>query len=769
MKSRPIHENPFIHLAVLLALTLIMFCDVLFAPDVVVSMFGADLSHQFVHWREFGFRELKNGNFPLWNPHIFSGAPYFSGFQSAMLYPPNYIHLVLPFAAAVNFLVALHVFMMGAFMYACAYRTGLHAAACLFSAVAMMFSGAFFLHIMPGHLSNLSAMVWAPLIFLAIDGIIENPSRGWILLGVFAVAMQIFAGHPQYVFYTAVAAAIYAGLKLVRRPQRLRAAGELALVAAGAFGISAVQLISGMDALAEGIRGQGLSFAFASSYSLPPENFLLLVSPFLFGNMTLFPYWGQLYFWEMCPFIGAAGLTLAAYGLLYGRPDVKKISVTMFAVLAILALGSHTPLFSLLYHWVPGFDKFRGMSKFIFPATLFLVLLAGAGLDGLIRSGAAPGRFANSVLAAGVILGGAALALFLTPPEKLGVWNNLAAFLRDHRLSQAGLLIEDPFLLQRAAAFASGWLSVTAVVLALFYLLLRLLPRRKKAVYAVVALAAVELFVVMRISRPVFDIRMTAHPQLERIRSERPGDYRILNLIDPNAAMSAGLREIWGYDPGVQGRYGRMLFFSQGLDPDAASQNLNFSRFHPILSMLRCRYYLFESGGKKQIAERPVTAEHIQAVGAWETISCRDAIFARMDGTGFDPRKTVFLETDPFPGSVIKPMSRGKCSIIENSTDHFAIEADTDGHSILLITDSYSRHWKARPLSGSAQDRYQVQPANYALIGIPMNPGKHRIRLEYSPDSFHAGKWISLFSLAVFGYFLASFIFAWKRERRNEP
>ena len=74
-------------------------------------------------------------------------------------------------------------------------------------------------------------------------------------------------------------------------------------------------------------------------------------------------------------------------------------------VLMLLALGAHTPLFRLLYDWVPGFARFRGMSKFTWQAELFLVVLAAGGLDRLLRARQVDGRFVAGVfVAVGVLL-----------------------------------------------------------------------------------------------------------------------------------------------------------------------------------------------------------------------------------------------------------------------------------------------------------------------------------------------------------------------------
>ena len=111
MKSR---RSTIFSLILLLALALAMFADLLFAGGTrVLGYPGSDMFLQYFAWREFGFRELAKGNLALWNPHIFSGAPYFGGMQGALLYPPNWLFLVLPTAVAINWTVALHVFALG--------------------------------------------------------------------------------------------------------------------------------------------------------------------------------------------------------------------------------------------------------------------------------------------------------------------------------------------------------------------------------------------------------------------------------------------------------------------------------------------------------------------------------------------------------------------------------------------------------------------------------------------------------------------------------
>src|SRR6266480_7489491 len=207
MRSR---RSKLISGALLIALVVAMFGDLLISGGTrVLGHPMTDLYLQFLPWRDFGFHELATGNLALWNPYIFGGAPYFGAMQAALLYPPNWLFLVLPLAQAVNWTTALHVFAIGAFTFAWMRVRGLRVEASFLAGVLVMFCGAHFLHIFVGHLPHLLVMTWVPLIFCSIDAIFSTRNPRWCFVAMFAVAMQVFAGFPQHLYYAAIIAGFY--------------------------------------------------------------------------------------------------------------------------------------------------------------------------------------------------------------------------------------------------------------------------------------------------------------------------------------------------------------------------------------------------------------------------------------------------------------------------------------------------------------------------------------------------------------------------------
>jgi hypothetical protein len=86
--------------------------------------------------------------------------------------------------------------------------------------------------------------------------------------------------------------------------------------------------------------------------------------------------------WEVSIFIGITALLLAGYALTRRDPR-RRFALVVIVTSLLLALGYHTPLFKLLYYYLPGFNTFRVTAKFTVPAVLFLAMLAGLGLDQL--------------------------------------------------------------------------------------------------------------------------------------------------------------------------------------------------------------------------------------------------------------------------------------------------------------------------------------------------------------------------------------------------
>jgi len=720
---------------------LVLVLTFLLPGDLFLSAPGTDLAGQFVAWRAFAADSIRAGHFPLWNPYAYAGQPFLGDFQSAELYPPNIIFLFLPLPRACNLSFLLHLLILAWGVAYWGLRRGWHPLACALAGFTAALSGPVFPHLYGGHLSNLSSLAWAPWILAFLENAWRGPARRPLLLAAAGACLQLLGGHVQYFFYTAVAAGVSALVCSVGEPSvRRRALPMVAAVYLGTAALSAAQLLPGLAAVSESVRQGKLDFGFVSMFSFPPENLLTLFAPWFFGGMTAESYWGRAYLWEVSVFIGVAGVVLAAFAVndREHRRAARRDLATA-ALLLLLAFGAHTPLLRFLYDYVPGFGLFRSLTKFTFPAMLFVVLALGAGADALLR-----GRIERKIFARGVLVTGAlvvAAGIILSwKPEMIAGLRSFISNSSESYLGRPGWPPAPPLSMLGGAA---GHSLLLAGGLALI-IGASLLGATRRAAWRWVPLVILPIEMLSF----AWGSLGTAHwsdvvPEiLMGYVAANPGDYRVFDVDRANNGYLLGAPDIWGNDPTVLKRYAQFITFTQGKDPDRATQYASFQFLPQIFSLLRLRFVFLHDGPHYQATVRPGALPHALLVPDCQVLPDRDAIFAALTKPGFDPQQTVFLESEPSPRP--QPSTTpGTVAVTAQTSDSLTIEADTPTPAILLITDLYSRDWRARPLAGSAQTHYDILPGDYILRAIPLAAGHHNIAVEYDPPSFRVGLMVS--------------------------
>ena len=92
----------------------------------------------------------------------------------------------------------------------------------------------------------------------------------------------------------------------------------LAGIPAIAFGIAAVQVFPLAELGLFSFRGTGVTYQFATSYSMPLQNLVNLVFPYFFRYTNRF-YWSLWSEWETTIYVGVAPLALAAVAVIFVR------------------------------------------------------------------------------------------------------------------------------------------------------------------------------------------------------------------------------------------------------------------------------------------------------------------------------------------------------------------------------------------------------------------------------------------------------------------
>ena len=125
------------------------------------AMMSYDLYVYFFPAKHLIRQAFLRGEWPLWNPDIFFGAPFLANIQMAVLYPPDLIFLWPTFARAVVASQWFHLIAGGAgFLWLARWGWGLGPWGATLGAIAFAGSGFFGAHM--GHLNQVHASTWLP-------------------------------------------------------------------------------------------------------------------------------------------------------------------------------------------------------------------------------------------------------------------------------------------------------------------------------------------------------------------------------------------------------------------------------------------------------------------------------------------------------------------------------------------------------------------------------------------------------------------------------
>lgn len=346
---------------------------------------SADYSDLLIsHWPNahfLGTEIASRGEIPLWNPLILSGAPLIADPLFSVWYPPSWLTLVLPPTVAFNLLFILHISWAGFGVYQLLRKEGASRAGALLAGIAFGGMPKLIGHVTLGHIGLVSAVAWTPWLLLAIREWLEHTfdedrlhyQCAAISGGMIALT---FLADPRWLIPASAITLFYAGYliwqnswtsKLTKKPFPL----ALSIFCLAALGVSSGLSLPLTEFLTNSTRA-GIEPEVASEISLPLNNLIKLLVPDLGG-------WP-----ETLPFVGILVLGLAVSAI-FSRS--KGWAFWFFISLGslLLALGDQTPIYGLLVRIVPGLKFTRVPARFLFLCGLGLTVLAGLGLDSILK------------------------------------------------------------------------------------------------------------------------------------------------------------------------------------------------------------------------------------------------------------------------------------------------------------------------------------------------------------------------------------------------
>ena len=740
-------------LAFLLFITLAFFWPLIGAGQFIPQG-GGDLV-SFL-WPQYAFaaQSMRTGSMPLWNPQLYSGAPFLADNQAGALYPINLLaFLIFPTITyqALEGLVVFHIWLAGACLYvalriwpgprpnssfdsaslhsgcdSASLHSGCDSAplhsgcefsrvAALLGAIAFMFNDVFITHI--GNLNLIAVAAWLPLILaLFARGLAHREVRATIAAGgVFAMAL--LAGHAQMTAITAMGLAAIAVWQLLLASDgrsRRTVIGLTALAALTVAGLSALQLLPSLEMTRYSLRA-GLSYTEATAYSLPPTALASTFSPLLFGRGAQ-DFWGP---WPRVEtsYIGLAPLFLIGFAVTRKRSNPAWFFVGLGGLGLLIALGKYTPVYALI-HSLPVLGGLRAPARFILLTNFSLAALAALGLHRLLNDDVALSRL---IKWSGLVVGSglAALVIAYQPFQAAGHADHLE--------------------------YALEFFGVCAALI--FFALWRHIELKRSAAVCLIGLTAFELIALgstVEIDRADPTLGYQHQAVIDFLRAD-PNVFRIENAASawqPDAALMRGLSDIGGiFNPlglanyetyrGGMGPRGAALYNFLGAKYVLANKNEppGAVSFVPVFNAdPQIDVYL-----NTKALPRALLIDQVQAVSSGE------AAWAAIHAPGFDPATRVVIEGPAELADLETPSGQRALSFGAYTANRVELTVQTPAPTMLVLSDVYYPGWSA-----TIDDQSTViYPANFAFRAVLIPGGSHRVVFQFEPGSWKIGGLIS--------------------------
>jgi len=729
--------------------------------------------------------------FPLWCPYIFSGMPSYASLLSAprvnIIDTPvrTILKIFKPLIHDTNFLfIFLNYILFALLMYLLMRNQKVSPIAALFAGISVIFMPQFIAFTAYSHNTKFLSLMLIPLIFLLTSRLFERRNVLYFCLTSLAIGFQLIRAHVQVCYYTYLMLGIFLIYKVIsdyRSSKKVRdvfapAALLIGVVLTGAL-LSSVIYIPVFEYQQYSIRGStvgsGLDYGYATDWSFHPlEMITFLIPSFMgFGGDT---YWGKMNFTDYPLYFGVLILLLAGVAFILKRDKFTWFFGVTALFSLLVSFGRHLPiLYAPMFKLLPFFNKFRIPSMIHILLDISLVVLAGYGLDALIKyqkNKKAEKKVDNTEKNLSLylyiffgVIGGFVLFLLFAKPVLMDIMAG----------SPKNLKIE----LREEAYKMASWDNIKAIVLAGLGCLLIFQFLKNKISVKVLGISFIVLIVVdlwfvdYKIIHPQPVVSEKTHftesPAVKFLKQDK-SLYRILPVRDDKGAnwyMYHFIQNVNGYSAA------KLRIYQEFLEETIYGGALS----NTILNMLNVKYLLSLGspipdpnytiaynypviyGGQKinaYVYENKNVLPRAFFADTTVVLSGRRSIFDRMKEESFNPRKVAILEEYPpfsvFPADSIAP------KVTSYGIHNIKIKASVKKASLLVLSEIYyPAGWKAY-VDGVETKIYKT---NYILRSIFLEAGDHDIEFKFDSSSFKLGLWISIITLAVLLLLLSLILF----------
>ncbi|MBA65181.1 MAG: hypothetical protein CMG55_05205 [Candidatus Marinimicrobia bacterium] len=735
--------------------------------------------HPINQWRDTYLAE--NNNMPQWFPNLFSGMPSYGGYIYMTGDPTKNLRNTILFNPGLKVWFFLTIAGFGTFFILRLLESSIFA-----SVLGGLMTGLTpysFGLVNAGHLNKIFAIAYAPWVLAAIFYFMKKQSIKSICLLALATAIQLWANHPQIVYYTWMIIGFYFVWEIGYAFKNNSFSISFSIrQLGGIIGALLIAIIMVADPYKDvytfqkhsnrgaesvldktGQTSSGTDWEYATQWSFHPKETISFLYPYYYGlqnfssrDLKSAAYWGFMPFTQSTHYLGLVAIIFSILGALLRKPDKLDwfLWITTFLIL-LTGFGSFFPvLFKPFFIIFPFFSKFRIPSMIYALLAVTIPILAGRGYDSLINGKKELQTF-NYVL---YISGGiAVLSCFL-----LLFGNSFIDFTvsKDGRYNPT---IINEIRNLRIDLFNKGIilsLFISLSTIGIFWGFLKNKINQTIFGYLLLGILILDLgiinneFINVKPAKNM-DNMFKKNAIIKYLLSDNE-HFRIYpaDEMSSNKYSYWNLESIGGYRPIKLRNYQDLM--------DAGG----FSRPH-ILDMLNVKYILtrkkinnsnfFSSDNLKGIYENKNVLPKAWIVGDIKSVNSQKESLMETLMTSFNPSKSAIVLnyegktfTDNVDGTVNIPMRK------ENRIE-LTCQSNTGG--LLVLSEIYYEPGWRVIVNGEEKQIYQT---NHILRSVSIPPGKSEVIFEYDDSEWKKMRLLSRFSILTIVLLLGGLLW---RER----
>lgn len=678
---------------------------------------GEDLRDYFIPLRMLLQHLVRAGEWPFWQRSIYLGFPLWGFSEAALFQPTTWLYLGFEAARGVTLGALTHLVLAALGVFTWMRYRGRGVGAAMAGAFVVGLGGYTTAHL--EHWTFAATLMWLPWTLLCVDVALRRGLSPWRLLAA-AVCMAglWFGGAAQLAYFSTLVVGGYVFFRVLGT--RGKAWPVLLILPAGLL-LAMPLVLAGAELNAHGPRASGITLEYATQYNWSDwRNLALLLLPDAWGPRHAWS--GPWNYWEMTGYVGLAALVLS----LTVRPrGIGWYFLFLLGFSVVVAFGAKTPVYELLFRYLPGFGNFRVPARTMFILNFAVGFLTAEAVDALAQSPRSRAMLAP--LAGTLLLGAAAWLLGQHARE----WGFRAEVVREQLPFTLGVL-----------AVLAVWVALKGVV-----------PRPLFPV-GIALLLFVDLRQRFADYMPVSDARALTNDVLPGPPASLPPDMRVAQL-----GFNANLIASWGAE-GANGYSQLLVDRVYDLHSHIWEGHISYSHLKPReaeygrqgLAPLSPLYPLFAA--PHLYSRGPVNAPNrLRFLGRegpyWHYVvpSLPLAFFSprhevmtdaqfEARGFGFNPFEEVAVAPtdEPLPPSTPHPPpSPVPFTQRTNNLSRLTVDAPVPG--LLVVMDPWFPGWRAE-VDGQ---RAPVLRANYAFMAIPVPAGRHEVVLRYRPTTLLPG------------------------------